>query len=51
MVTSNFQIDKSVSIKMEKLISSAKWKLLVPILNNICLSHMIIQSISINSLS
>jgi hypothetical protein len=29
---SNFQIDKSVSIEMERLTSSAKWKLLVPLL-------------------
>ena len=42
LMTSNFQIDKSVSIEMKRLTSSAKWKLLVPILKNIRHSHVII---------
>jgi len=51
LANSHFQIDKSVSIEMERLTSSARWKLLVPILKNIRHSHVIIQSININSLS
>jgi hypothetical protein len=51
LANSHFQIDKSISIEMERLTSSAKWKLLILILKNIRHSHVIIQSININSLS
>ena len=51
LANSNFQIDKSVSIEMERLTSSAKWKLLVPINKYIHHSHVIIQSINIDFLS
>ena len=51
LAISNFQIDRLVSLEMERLTTSTKWNLLVLILKNIHQSHTIIQSIIINSLS
>ena len=47
---SNFQIDSSVLEEMKRLTTIAKWKFSIPFLKPMRRSHIIIQSININSL-
>ena len=46
----NFQIDNSILEKMKRLMTIAKWKFSMPFLKSMHHSHIIIQSININSL-
>jgi hypothetical protein len=50
LTTLNFQVDISVLDAMNKLTTNSKWNLSISILKPMCRSHIIKQSININSL-
>ena len=50
LTTSNFQVDPTVLDEMKRLTSNSRWNLSIPILQTMRRSHIIIQSININSL-